>query len=151
MNTWNRHIHTGTQNVHNVHNAHRNPETQKHLRLLSSGTKVFITFELKGFFDMRKRERHNLSMLTFPSAPNHVRRPPQGLGELRKSTFFFEAKTQLSDFFFKSPKSSVHASSAWRHAHPAVTFSIRGFYCDISEWHVRSARAWTPAPMFAPN
>ena len=28
---------------------------------------------------------------------------------------------------------------------PLVTFSIWGFYCDISEWHVRSAR------MFAPN
>ena len=54
MNTWNRHIHTGTQNVHNVHNAHTDnigiPKHKKNkntLRLLSSGTKLFITFALK--------------------------------------------------------------------------------------------------------
>ena len=31
------------------------PKHEKHLRLLSSGTKLFITFELKGF-DIRKRD-----------------------------------------------------------------------------------------------
>ena len=98
---WNRHIHTGTQNVHNVHNAHidnRNPETQKHLRLLSSGTKLFITFEFKGFSTWG-RERHNLSMTTFPSAPNHVRHPPQGLDELRKSTGFFRSRNSTNKLF----------------------------------------------------
>ena len=32
-----------------------------------------------------------------------------------------------------------------------VTSTLWDFYCDISEWHVRFARAWTPALMFAPN
>ena len=108
-----------------------------------------ITFELKGFFDMR--ERHNLSMLTFPSAPNHMLHPPQGLSKLRKSTVFFGRWNSTHWLFFKSPKSSTHASGAWYNSPPAVTFSIWGFYCDISEWHVRSTRSWTPALMFAPN
>ena len=165
---WNRHIHTGTQNVHNVHNAHIDnigiPKHKKHLWLLSSGTKLFIhLFEFKGFLTWG--EKHSLSMLTFPSAHpphhhHHVRNLPQGLGELRKSTVFLGGKNSTPSFgprnsinwlFFKSPKSSAHASGAWRHSHPAVTFSIWGFYCDISEWHVRSARAWTPALKFAPN
>ena len=48
-----------------------------------------------------------------------------------------DAKTQLTDFFFKSPKSSALASGAWRHSHPLVTLSIRGFYCDTSTVHAR--------------
>ena len=47
--------------------------------------------------------------------------------------------------FLKSPKSSAHASGAWHHSNPAVTFSIRDFHFDISEWHILPARAWTPA------
>ena len=46
------------------------PKHKKHLRLLSSGTKLFITFELKGFSTLG--ERYHLSMLTFPSAPSYV-------------------------------------------------------------------------------
>ena len=38
------------------------------LRLLSSGTKLFITFELKGFSTWG-RERHKPSLTTYPSAP----------------------------------------------------------------------------------
>ena len=44
-------------------------------------------------------------------------------------------------------KSSAHASSAWHHSHPLVLISIWGFYFDISEWHILSANAWTPALM----
>ena len=64
---------TNTWNVHRmfilIDIEYRNPETRKTLRLLSSGTKIFITFELKVIrHEERERERHNLSMLTaFPS------------------------------------------------------------------------------------
>ncbi len=58
-----------------------------------------------------------------------------------------EAGTQLSGFFFKSQKSSAHASGAWRHSHPLVSISTWDFNFDISEWHILSARAWTPALM----
>ena len=41
-----------------------NPKnTRNTLQLLSSGTKLFMTFELK-VFRHEERERHNLSMLT---------------------------------------------------------------------------------------
>ena len=38
-------------------------------------------------------------MLIFPSTPNHVRHPPQGLDELRKSTFFFGGKNSTNWLF----------------------------------------------------
>ena len=53
--------------------------------------------------------------------------------------------------FLKSPKSSAHASGAWRHSHPLFLFFYLGFYFDICEWRILAARTWTPALMFAPN
>ena len=41
-------IHEYVKRTCNVHNIGI-PKHEKHLRLLSSGTKLFITFELKGF------------------------------------------------------------------------------------------------------
>ena len=102
-----------------------------------------------------EEERGTIFLTTFPSAPHHhhhhARHPPQSLGELRKTTFPFGRRNSTPWLFFKSPKSSAHASGAWRHSHPAVTFSIWGFYCEVSGWHVCSARAWTPTLVFAPN
>ena len=46
------------------------PKHKKRLRLLSSGTKLFITFEFKGFSTLG--ERYHLSILTFPSAPSNT-------------------------------------------------------------------------------
>ena len=86
-------------------------------------------------------------MLTFPSAPNYVRHPPQDLGELKKSTFFFGRQNSTQLTFLKYPKSSVHASGAW----PTGHISYLGFYFDICEWRILPACAWTPALMFAPN
>ena len=57
-----------------------------------------------------------------------------------------EAGTQLMAFS-QIPKSSAHASGAWRHSHPLIPIPIWDFYSDISEWHILSARAWTPALM----
>ena len=49
--------------------------------------------------------------------------------------------------FLKSPKSSAHASGAWRHSHPSVIIPFWDFYFDICEWHIIPAHAWTPALM----
>ena len=46
--------------------------------------------------------RHHLSMLTFPSAPNHVRTRHKASASKWKSTFFFRQQNS-TDFFFKSP------------------------------------------------
>ena len=100
-----------------------------------------------------RREIHNLSMLTFPSVPNHVRPPAAnnwpGLGEPWKSTFFFRSRNSTNWLFSNPPKSSAHASGAWRYSHLLVPFPIWGFYFDICEWHIlpACACAWTPALM----
>ena len=79
-----------------------------------------------------RRERHNLSMLTaFTSAPNHVRHPFCKLliWPRRAPKVNLPVRTQElnSLLFLKSQKSSAHASGAWRHSHPLVTFPIWGF------------------------
>ena len=58
-----------------------------------------------------------------------------------------EAGTQLTAF----SQISAHASSAWRHPHPLVSFPIWDFYFDTSEWHIFSAHAGTPALMLPLN
>ena len=84
---------------------------------------------VKRFFDIR-REIHNLSMLTFPSVPHHVRHPTQGLGELRKSTFFFGGKNSTLTFL-KPPKSSaLLGMMSFTSSGP---ISYLGFYFDICE------------------
>ena len=101
-----------------------------------------------------RRERHNLSswlllhcqLSTQPmcgacSAQIRLASPALNLDSLVQ-------RQELNSLpFLKSPKSSANASGAWRHSHPLVTFPIWDFYFDISEWHILSARAWTPALM----
>ena len=99
-----------------------------------------------------RSERHNISMLTaFTSSvfnPTNARSAqsrlasPSSESRLSRS----EAGTQLTAFS-QIPKSSAHASSARRHSHPLVSSPIWDLYFDISEWHILSARAWTPALM----
>ena len=104
-------------------------------------------------------------MLTFPSAPNHVRHMPQTTGLASASSesqpFSSEAETQLSrsdpgtqlscseagtqqtDF----SQISAHASGHDVIHIPRTYFLSGGFYFDISEWHKCSKRACTPALM----
>ena len=139
MNTW---------KVHNVHNSYIDnigipKHTKNNWRLLSSGTKLFITFDLKTFFRHKERERHILSMLTFPSPPphhhhHHVRHPPQGLGELRKSTFFFRGKNSTDFFLFpKILRARFRCMTS---------FTSRGqvFYLGFLLWHL-----WMTRPLRA--
>ena len=84
-------------------------------------------------------------MLTFPSAPNHVRYPPQGLGELRKSTVFLDARTQLTDF------SQIPQILRARFRCMTSFTSPWSYYLGFLFWHLcmtHPARAtWTPALM----
>ena len=88
------------------------------------------------------------SMLTVPSAPKSRVTPadsPRRANESQPSSS--EAKLNSLTFLKNlSPRFRCVTSLT-----SLVTYSIWDFYCDISEWHVRSARAWTPALMFAPN
>ena len=88
-------------------------------------------------------------MTTFPSAPNHVRHPPQttGLASARpeRQPSRSDAGTQPTDF-------SQIPEILRAHFRCMTSFTSRGhiiwdFYFDISEWHILPARAWTPALM----
>ena len=89
------------QNVHNIHNENIDNigirKHEKHLRRLSSGTKLFITFEFKGF--STEGERYHLSMLTFPSAPNHVPTRHKASASKRKSTSLFRRQKSTNWLF----------------------------------------------------
>ena len=93
-----------------------------------------------------RRERHNLSMLTFPSAPNHVQPRPQTTGLASASSesqpSSSDAKTQLTDFSQLSKILCVITSFT-----PPGHISYLGFYFDVWEWRIHPARAWAPALM----
>ena len=133
-----------------IYRKHRNPETQKHLRLLSSGSKLFITFEFKVI-------RHKESDTQSFYADFSISPPPSRAAPRRKLLVWSRRAPKVNRLlrtlkfnsltFLKSPKSAAHAFGAWRHSHPPVTFTLWDFYLDISEWHILPARAWTPAFM----
>ena len=88
---------------------------------------------------------HNLSMLTFSSAPphhHHAQHPPQGLGKLQKSTFFFGGK-KFNSNFSQIPKILCARFRCM------MSFTPSGpiFYLGFLFWHLLPARTWTPAFM----
>ena len=120
------------------------------LRLLSSGTKLFITFELKGFSTWGEIDtiflcwlllHRQLSTQLTRGARSAQSRLASPCSESQLSSS--EAESQLPAF----SQISAHASSAWCHPNTLVPIPIGDFYFYISEWHILSARAWTPALM----
>ena len=117
----------------------------------------YSPFWVYRFFDMRRaRERHTQSFsadyLYIVSSQSNQRaapvahkvvwpRPALNVDSLVR-------RQELNKLlFFQIPKSSAHAPGAWSHSHLLVPIPIRDFYFDISEWHILSQRAWTPALM----
>ena len=104
-------------------------------------------FEFKGFFDMRRERTQSFNADCFcivNSQPNHkVIWPRPGLN----LKFPFGRRNSTSLLFLKSPKSSGHASGAWRHSHPLVYF-LSGIVILTSLNDTSSPHAlWTPALM----
>ena len=127
---------------------YRNPKYN--ILLLSSGTKLFITFEFKGFSTWGVRDTIFLCWLLLhrqlSTQPTRGARSAQSRlaspsSESQPSSS--EAGTQPTAF----SQISVHASGAWRHPNTLIPIPIWDFYFDISEWHILSALAWTPALM----
>ena len=129
-------------------------EIQK-TREIGSGTKLLFTFLSLRSSDMR-RERHTISFYadfsiwTPPHAAHFMDLNWSRQGEtenrlpssrLESQLFHLEFKSQL--FFFQIPKSS--ALPGITSFTSPVSFSIWGFYWDISDCHIRPAHAWTPA------
>ena len=79
---------------------------------------------------------HNLSMLTFPSAhptpPPPARTPPAARPVRALKVNLLRRQKLNSLTFLKSPKSSAHASGAWRHSHPPGHI----FYLGFLFWHL---------------
>ena len=93
-----------------------------------------------------RRERHNFFLcwlfhLTPLRAAHFVDLNWSRLGELRKSSSFLQTRISTYCFFFKSPKSSALPGMT-SFTYP-VSFPIWGFYCDISDCHIRPARVNT--------
>ena len=89
---------------------------------------------------LRHKEREAQSFYSgFFICPPSRATPAQGLREQAKVNRLLprQCSIQLTDFF-KISQNPPCASRAWRHSHRVVPFPISG-YCDISEWHVRSA------------
>ena len=134
--------------VWNRHRESKNMKLTKNtLRLLSSDTKLFITFELKV---IRHKENDTQSFYAdFSICITYGTRCKLLVWSrwaLKVNRLLRMLKLN-SLTFLKSPKSSTHTSGAWRHSHPPVTFSIWDFYFDVSEWRILPACAWTPALM----
>ena len=97
---------------------------------------------------------HNLSMLTFPSAPPTTTMrgtPPQTTGLIsanpESQPTSSDAKTQLTDFSQISKILRARFRCMTSFTSPGHIFSIWDFYFDIYEWHILPAHAWTPALM----
>ena len=107
-------------------------------------------FEFK-VFRHEKRETQFLTMLTFPSDPatcGTFRRPqqnrlPSSRLESQLSRSEFKSQLTVFVFFFQIPKSSALPGMT-SFTSPA-SFTLWGFYCNISDCHICPARAWTPA------
>ena len=129
-------------------NRHRESKNTK-LYEIGSGTKLFITFELKGFSTWGGRDTIFLCWLLlhrqFSTQPTRGTRSAQSrlASPSSESQPSSEAATQLTAF----SQFSAHASGAWRHPNTLVSVSFWDFCFDISEWHILSARTWTPALM----
>ena len=131
-------------------NIYRNPKKRNWFRY-----ETFIhLFEFKGFSTWGERDTHThtiflcwlllhrqLSTQPWRGTRSAQSRLASHSSESQPSSS--EARTQLTAF----SKISAHASGAWRHPNTLVLIPIWDFYIDISEWHILSARAWTPALM----
>ena len=125
-------------------NRHRESEIHE----IGSGTKLYYLW-VKGYSTWAEKDTIFLCWLLLHRQPTRRARSAQ----IRLASTCLESQPsssgagiQLTDFFQIS-KSSAHTSGVWRHLHPLVSIPIWDFYFDISEWHILSAHAWTPALM----
>ena len=129
------------------------PKHKKSLRLLSSGTKLFITIELK---EIRHKEGDTQSFYAdFSNCPPPP--PPRAAPRCKLLVWSRRApkvnrlprtlKLNSTDFS-QNPQNPPCTLPVHDVIHiPWSYFSIWDFYFDISEWHILPARVWTPALM----
>ena len=136
-----------------IYRTHESRNTKYNYDFLVQVRKLLLPLSLK-VLRHKERDTHSFYSGFFicPTPTHHVRHLPKASASKRKSTVFSRGRSQLNSLTFsKSPKSSVRFRCVTSFA-LASPVSYLG-YCDISEWHVRSApaRAWTPALMLHLN
>ena len=121
-----------------IYIEHRNLEIRKTRNDFSVQVQNFLLpLSLNGFW--HKERGTNFLFWLFHLPPSRAT-PAQGLREQAKVNPPCPVCSLNSlTFFFKISQNPPHASGAWCHSHSVTPFPISG-YCDISEWHVRSAR-----------
>ena len=115
---------------------------EKHLRLLSSGTKLYITFEFKGSSTLGERYTFFLFWLFHLPAPHLVRRLPKASASKRKSTVFSRGRSQLYSLTFSNlPKTSARFWCMTSFALPFPRFPSRAIVTSLSDTSALPARA----------
>ena len=139
MNTWNRYIHTGTQNVHNVHNAPiYNIGIPKHKKnptydFLVQVRNFLLPLSLK-VFQHKERDTIFLCWLFhLPQATCDTCPRPRRASESQPSSS--DGKTQLTDF----SQISAHASG-----HDVIHIPGHILYLGFFLWHL-----WMTPPLRA--
>ena len=108
-----------------------NPKTRKALRLLSSGTKLFITFELKVIRHEEGETQSfyaDFSICPKPCVTPHLQTTFLASAGSESQPSRLDAGTQLC---FSQIPQILSASSAWRHSHPLVNF-----LSGVLFWHL---------------
>ena len=104
----------------------------------------FITYELKIIRHEERETQSSYADCFYIARSAQIRlATPKSESRLSRS----EAGTQLTDFFSNPQILSPQFPCVMSLTSPGPNFSIWDFYFDISEWHILSARAWTPALM----
>ena len=136
--------------IYNI--KHRNPEIRKTRNDFSVQVRNFLLPLSLKVLRHKERDTHSFysgfSICTLPSrAAPATKATGLSSASEQKPPVFFRARS-LTLWLFQNPQNPQRASGAWRDLHSLAPFPISG-YCDISEWHVCSARAraYTPALM----
>ena len=112
---------------------------EKHLRLLSSGTKLFITFEFKG--SSTEGERYTFFLFCFFSSASHlVRHLPKASASKRKSTLLVRCPVLNSTNFLQNSPNPSRPYGAWRHSHLLAPFAIWAIVTSLSDTSAPHAR-----------
>ena len=140
MNTWNVH----RMFITHTYITYRNPETRKTPTTSQFRYETFYYLCVKRFFNIRREIQSfyaDFSICPKPRATPAVR--PRRARKATRLLWTLELNWLFSNI---SPRFWCVTSLP-----SLVTSPLWDFYRDISEWHFRSAPAWTPAFMFAPN
>ena len=129
-------------------NRHMESKSTK-LYEIVSGTKRFITFELKAFRHVeRETQSFNADCFYIVSSQPNQRAAPVAHKVVwprrAPKVNLLPPRQELSSLLFLKSHPTLPLRDITHHL---VPIPIWDFYFDISEWHILSARAWTPAVM----